>query len=92
MGKIRSLFSLFRKGRMVADPARWKARQIEASALVAVLWAGVQAASAFGVEIPIDGETIDGVAVGLLAVVNWVLTVTTTDKIGLPCEPGTEDG
>jgi hypothetical protein len=92
MGKIRSLFALFRKGRCISDPARWKARQIEASALVAFIWAAVQTASAFGVEIPIDGDTVDGIAVGLLAVVNWVLTVITTDKVGLPDEPGADGG
>ena len=92
MGKIRSLFALFRKGRCVSDPAKWKARQIEASALVAVMWAAVQAASAWGVEIPIDGDTIDGIAVGLLAVVNWVLTIVTTDKIGLSDQAGADGG
>jgi uncharacterized membrane protein len=67
----------------VQDPAKWKARQIESSAIVAVLWAAVNTATAFGIEVPVNAEIIDGLAVALLAVVNVVLTVTTTNKIGL---------
>jgi hypothetical protein len=43
----------------------------------------VNAASAFGVEVPVDAETVDAIAVAMLAVVNVLLTVTTTDKIGV---------
>jgi hypothetical protein len=81
--KIKAALSLMKAGKVVADPAKWKARQIETSALVTALWAFVNASSAFGLEIPVNAEIIDGVAVAMLAVVNVVLTVTTTDKIGV---------
>jgi len=85
--KMKALFELFKAGRRVNDPAKWKARQIESSVIVAVLWAAINTASAFGYEIVVSQEVIDGVAVALLAVVNVVLTITTTNKIGLPSEP-----
>jgi hypothetical protein len=81
--KIKTAMQLMKAGKVVADPAKWKARQITSSMLVAAIWALVNAASAFGVEVPLDAETIDGLAIGILSLVNVVLTVTTTDKIGL---------
>ena len=85
--KIKAGMALMKAGRRVQDPAKWKARQIEASAIVAVLWAAVNSAAAFGVEVPVNAEIVDGLAVAILAVVNVVLTVTTTNKIGLPDKP-----
>jgi uncharacterized membrane protein len=85
--KLKAGMELFKAGKRVQDPAKWKARQIESSAIVAVLWAAVNTATAFGIEVPVNAEIIDGLAVALLAVVNVVLTVTTTNKIGLPSKP-----
>jgi hypothetical protein len=81
--KIKAALSLMKAGKVVADPAKWKARQISSSVLVAAIWSAVNAASAFGVEVPVDAETVDAIAVAMLAVVNVLLTVTTTDKIGV---------
>lgn len=89
--KIQSVFRLFKAGEVVADPAKWKSRQITTSMLVAAIWALVNTVSVFGVEVPVDAETVDGLAVGLLSVVNLVLTVTTTDKIGLRDDSNTEN-
>jgi uncharacterized membrane protein len=82
--KVKAGLDLMKAGKRVSDPAKWKTRQITSSMLVAAIWAAVNAASAFGVEVPVDAETVDAVAVAILAVVNVVLTVTTTNKIGLP--------
>lgn len=81
--KIKALLDLMRAGRVVADPAKWKKRQITTSMIVALLWAMASAARAFGVEVPLDAETADGLAVGILAGVNFVLTLITSDKVGL---------
>lgn len=82
-GKISSLIELFKAGSAVADPAMWKKGQITASLFIAVLYALVHVASAWGLNIPIDQDTINNVSVGALAVVNWVMTLITTDKIGI---------
>jgi uncharacterized membrane protein len=81
--KLKAGMELFKAGKRVQDPAKWKARQIESTAIVAVIWAAINTASAFGVEIPVNAEIVDAVAVALLGVVNCVLTITTTNKIGL---------
>jgi hypothetical protein len=85
--KLKAGMELLKAGKRVQDPAKWKARQIESSAIVAVLWAAVNTATAFGIEVPVNAEIIDGAAVALLSVINLYLTVATTNKIGLPSEP-----
>mgnify|MGYP003628654320 CR=1 FL=1 len=74
---------LLKKGKVVADPKKWKSHQITATTLTAAIWAAFNAAAAWGYEVPIDEETIDAVALGILAVVNWVLTLSTSEKIGM---------
>lgn len=86
MNKISALWDLFRKGECVADPAKWKARQITATVLGAAIMAAIQALKAFGIDIAIDENSALAIAGGVIAVVNVVLTITTTDKIGLPAK------
>lgn len=81
--RAKAAYTLLKKGQVVADPAKWKSRQITATALTGAIWAGIQAAEAFGYAIPVDEATVDSVAVGVLAVVNWVLTLSTSDKVGV---------
>lgn len=81
--RAKAAFKLLQKGKAVADPAKWKSRQITATAITGAIWAAVQAAEVFGYAVPLDEATVDSVAVGVLAVVNWVLTLSTSDKIGV---------
>jgi hypothetical protein len=81
--KAKVAFTLLQKGKAVADPAKWKSRQITATMLTGVIWAVIQAAEAFGYAIPVDEVTVDSVAVGVLASVNWVLTLSTSEKVGM---------
>lgn len=83
IAKIKAAIALMKVGRSVADPAKWKARQITVTALTGAIWAAVQAAEAFGYAIPVDEAALDSVAVGVLALVNWVLTLSTSEKIGM---------
>jgi len=55
--------------------------------VVALLWAAVHAAEAFELDLQVGSETVDAVAVGVLALVNWVLTLTTSDKVGMSPKP-----
>ena len=91
MGKLVALWRVFRKGEAVANPAAWKAGQIGVTAVAALLAALAQAAAAFGLEVPVDENQF-----AVVAVVNIVLTVATTRKIGLPAvgeaAPGAGDG
>ncbi len=81
--KAKAAFTLLQKGKAVSDPAKWKSRQITATALTGVFWAAIQAAEAFGYAIPVDEATVDAVAVGTLALVNWVFTLSTSEKVGM---------
>ena len=81
--KAKAAITLLQKGKAVSDPAKWKSRQITATALTGVFWAAIQAAEAFGYAIPVDETTVDAVAVGTLALVNWVFTLSTSEKVGM---------
>lgn len=86
MNKLLALLDLFRKGSTVADPAFWKRRQIEGTALAPLLGALAVALKSFGVEVPLDEVQIVALSGGIVVVINLVLTFTTTDKIGLPAK------
>jgi hypothetical protein len=81
--KAKAAFELLKKGKSVSDPAKWKSRQVTATMLTGAIWAAIQAAEAFGYAIPVDETTVDSVAVGVLAAVNWMLTLSTSEKIGV---------
>lgn len=93
MGKISALWALFRQGQSVADPKLWKERQITATALGGVFLAAVHVLQAFGIHIPLDTEAATALAGGVVVVANIVLTLVTTDKVGLPAkrEADTQD-
>lgn len=84
MQKLLAVLALFRQGNVIANAAAWKNRQITVTALGAFLLALLHVLKAFGVEIPVDEETANTIAAGVLCLVNIVLTYFTTDKIGLP--------
>ena len=81
--RTRAALAVMKKGKVVADPARWKKHQITATVLAAFIWSLINASSAFGYEIFIGEETVDAVAVGIIALVNWVFTLSTSSKVGL---------
>lgn len=85
MNKIFSLFQLFQLGSAVVDPAKWKAHQINANMIAALLLALCNAAPVFGVSLPFipDAGTVNMLAAGFLAVVNSVLTLVTSAKVGM---------
>lgn len=83
MTRIKVAHRLMQKGRSLSDPEKWKKRQITATMLTGAIWSAIQAAEAFGYAVPIDENTVDAVAVGFLAIVNWVLTLSTSEKVGL---------
>jgi hypothetical protein len=85
--KVKAVLELFKAGKRVSDPVKWKTRQVESTVLVAAIWSAINAADAFGYTIPVSTETVDAVAVAILAGVNLVLTFATTNKIGLPSKP-----
>lgn len=92
MGKLYAIFDVFRKGSSLANPSAWKAGQV-ATNVAAFISALAVLSKAFGFDIPITDEQAIAIGSGVAAVAsvaNGVLTVATTDKIGLP--PVAESG
>lgn len=83
IAKLRAVLGVFEAGKVVANPKAWKRGQITTTAIVSLLWAGVSTANAFGNPLPVDKDLIDLLAVGILGVGNWIVTVVSTDKIGI---------
>lgn len=83
MDKFFALMRLFNAGQSVSDPVLWKTRQVTATAVGGVVIAAVGFARACGVDLPIDEAAATEIAGGVLAVVNLVLTVVTSKKVGL---------
>lgn len=80
LSKLKHGFALFQAGRRVADPVKWKRRQIEVTAVASVIWAATKLLESFGIVLPMDQETVDGLAISTITVVNFILTLTTTNK------------
>lgn len=68
----------------MANPDRWKKRQVTANGIAGLLWAVVRVAEAYGYDLQIETATIDSLAVAILALVNFVLTLTANEDVGLP--------
>ena len=83
VNKLAAFFVLFRKGAAVSEPRLWKQRQITATVLASLIMAVVGVANVYGYVLPIDNETAIAIAGGVLGIVNTILTITTTDKIGI---------
>ena len=82
--KVTAGYDLLKKGNAVADPAKWKKGQITVTLIVALMWSGIKAVeSFFGYQVPIDEDTVNNVAIGILALVNWVFTLTTSKTVGI---------
>lgn len=83
MNKLAAFWNLFKQGQAIADAQKWKLHQISATMLAGFLLAVVNIAAVFGYAMPIDVEAANAIAAGIIAVVNVVLTVITTEKVGI---------
>lgn len=92
MNKLVALIDVFRKGSAVADPALWKNRSAAVIAIAALIMAAVEAAKAYGYDLPIDSETALLLAGGIAAAVGLLGNFATSDKVGLlPAKPAPAD-
>ena len=73
-------------GKEVADPAGWKNKSVTANKIAVILAFALIVARVAGVDLPIDQETLEVGAAGLagmLFLVNNVVTLATSKKVGL---------
>jgi len=82
MKKLRAAFGVLLVGRQLAKPEAWKNSQLWGSLLIALF--GL--AEAFGVFIQVSDDAAVGFAMTVAGLINAFLTVSTTKKIGLPCD------
>lgn len=76
----KAMFDVFRAGQSVSNPAAWKNAQLVGTLLTTL----VAMAAAFGFDLGLSDEEIAGGAIFIAAVVNGVLIVVTSKKVGLP--------
>jgi len=82
--KVTAGYDLLKKGNAVSDPAKWKSRQVTVTMIVALLWSAIKGVETFlGYQVPIDEETVNNVSIGILALVNWLFTWSTSEKAGI---------
>lgn len=81
--KTANILNLLNKGQSVADPALWKSRQVTTNTLAAAIVAAVNVAKTFGLDLGIDTETANAIALVALAAFNGVLTITTSKTVGI---------
>lgn len=94
LDKLKAFYAVFTAGQQVADPVKWKKRQVTSGMLAAFLCAAVALAKTFGYTLPLDDDQllqISGALLSVLGVFNGAVTVASTTKIGLPAaEPVVE--
>ncbi len=84
--EFRAFFTLFQQGKQLANSAAWKNHQIKANTIAGLIAAAIVIAGGFGYHIAIDEATLQDVGAGVVAiysVVNTVLTVITSAKVGI---------
>lgn len=82
---IKSSFDLFRVGNELRHAAAWKKVQIAANLLAGGIYSGMALAGALGYHIPsVDDATIQSFSLGVAGIVNAIITVITSAKVGLP--------
>jgi len=88
MNKLIALFSVFRKGKQVANPEAWKTGQITGSVIAGLLAALVGLAKAFGYELPLSDADILSIGTSIVVIVglfvNPAITIASSEKVGLP--------
>ena len=87
MGKLWTLFNVYRKGECCIHAAAWKNGQITGSIVAGLLAAIITASKAFGFDLPITDEQLLSIGGAIVAVVglfiNPAITAATSAKVGL---------
>ena len=89
--QVKPFFELFKQGKEVANAAAWKNGTISVNAVAGVLGAVAAIAGGFGYDFNLSEETLQQAAAGVVAVVgivNAVMHVITSKKVGLPSNGG----
>jgi hypothetical protein len=83
LSTLSAAWRVFQAGEAVADPTKWKQHQVTANAVTVLLAALVALLKGLGYDLHMDDTTLAALGAGAFALVNWLLTVATTDKVGI---------
>lgn len=87
MNKLIALFSVFRKGKEVANPEAWKKGQVTGSIVAGLLASILALAKAFGYELPLSDDEILSIGTAIVVIVglfvNPAITIASSKKIGV---------
>ena len=84
-------FELFKEGKEVTNAATWKNRTIATNAILALIGTTLALGKAFEFKLELDGDTLQGLAAGAVAVVtaiNAVMHTITSARVGLSSDSG----
>jgi len=87
---IFKVWGALKQGKRLANAATWKNRQIAASTIAAVLGGLIVVLPWFGLKLEVTNEDIMAIAGGVAAlggIINSLLTVATSKKVGLSAKP-----
>jgi hypothetical protein len=82
-------FETFKEGKELADSATWKNRTVATNCCVAFMATLIGLAKTFGYDIALDDQTVQGLAVGAVAVVgavNAIMHVVTSSRVGVQAD------
>lgn len=84
-GKLSAFWNLLKVGQEVSNVEFWKkAQSIGQPTIAALLMAIVALTKGTKYEIPLDNETALLIGGSIFAIVNWILTLVTSKRVGLP--------
>ena len=83
-GKLGLFYDALQIGEEIASPEKWKAHLITGNKLALLFTTLLGIAHAYGYKIDVDNQTILEIAGGIVALANWLITLATSKKVGLP--------
>ncbi len=81
--KIKAAWEVLQLGKSLANPQKWKRKQIEVTALGGLFIGVAQLAKMFNYDIYLDEDTATAFAAAIIGAVNWYFTLATSTKVGV---------
>ena len=87
INKIKAAWEVLQLGKSLADPQKWKKRQVGITLLGGFFIGIAQLAKMFNYDIYLDEDTATAIAGGIIGAVNFYFTLATSTKVGVGSKP-----
>jgi hypothetical protein len=87
INKIKAVWKVLQIGKSLADPQKWKRKQIQLTTLGGFFIGIAQLSKMFNYDIYLDEDTATAIAAAIIGVVNWYFTLATSTKVGVVSKP-----